>query len=1088
MSGLRAAELEILYTVNTEQVEKAEKDVKASGERIEKKPVTAKITADDTGALAGMRRVEEAFVKAAASSKRFNESGARAFLESGRTAGKTADDIERILVRSYGASEEAAREMAQATVGDLKAVGEQAKRLVSMDTKLKIDAKLEKTEADLARAKSRLEELQVMATAGLDVRADVGRAESQVSKLTGSLEGMRRAAASIELDADGQKALAEFGKVDAAAKRLVSQQYVTRIDADIKHAEGQVARFEVELDRLRRQPTSTKVIADIAKAESELKQVKGRVDDLKAERAVVEVEVDSSGVADEATAAGEDAGGNLFGGIVAALATIPIAGAVVGIAKSAGEAFVSEFQDALQVDAQQDRLGALTGIDEAAARRLGMLSSEAYGRGFGESIEKNMDTSRLALQFQLIDPQSSNRDSQKVIEGLSGIADALEEEVRPTAAAVATMLRTGIASSAQEAFDVLAAGTQNGVNLAEDMLDTYNEYPALFKKLGLSGSESMGLISQSLKAGARNSDFVADALKEFQIRATDASEGSAKGFQMLGLSATDMTAKIAKGGRFARAGLKEVLDELRDTEDPVKRNAAAVALFGTKAEDLGDALFAMDLSNAVDQLGQVEGAADRMFNRLRDNDASKMEQAQRNIEVAANGIKGALAAGFSEPLGDFSEWVSENRGPVMEFLAGLANGAIDFGVGMLESTAAGAEGLGEFVSGPLAAAIDGLVTVLDVANKFRAPWDQIDTSGMSDLADDMRGFKDTTSEVADTLRGPMVDGLEGARDQMNGFLDDATALAYVSDESRRLAKSVDKIGEAADGSQIAVKDLNLQNLELTGSGRALADQIGASSDALYRELAAARDAGEGQDALKKRYDEGREAMVQQLQQMGLSERQARRLVREYARIPGGKKTKIDSNAKEQTVVVEGLSYQIKKLPDGTSRIKLLGASEVYSELMTMQQRLREVTGDKQIRISTGKGGQGGTTMHAGGVLEFMANGGLRGISPMQPIAQMVPASTWRVVGDRGDVPEAYVPLDGSPRSWAILLEALSRMPGVAPMADGGVVGTSPAPAPSRGREAPLIGVVRFEQKPSRDDMSKLGKEVRRAAKGAGYAR
>lgn len=33
-------------------------------------------------------------------------------------------------------------------------------------------------------------------------------------------------------------------------------------------------------------------------------------------------------------------------------------------------------------------------------------------------------------------------------------------------------------------------------------------------------------------------------------------------------------------------------------KDPVKRNAAAVALFGTKAEDMGKALFALDPSKA----------------------------------------------------------------------------------------------------------------------------------------------------------------------------------------------------------------------------------------------------------------------------------------------------------------------------------------------------------------------------------------------------------------------------------------------------------------------------------------------------------
>ncbi len=73
---------------------------------------------------------------------------------------------------------------------------------------------------------------------------------------------------------------------------------------------------------------------------------------------------------------------------------------------------------------------------------------------------------------------------------------------------------------------------------------------------------------------------------------------------------------------------------------------------------------------------------------------------------------------------------------------------------------------------------------------------------------------------------------------------------------------------------------------------------------------------------------------------------------------------------------------------------------------------------------------------------MMAAGGLRGrtLTPMARRAQMAPADTWRVVGDRSDVPEAYIPLDGSPRSIALLLEAFRRMPNMEGMTAGGVSG------------------------------------------------
>ena len=63
-------------------------------------------------------------------------------------------------------------------------------------------------------------------------------------------------------------------------------------------------------------------------------------------------------------------------------------------------------------------------------------------------------------------------------------------------------------------------------------------------------------------------------------------------------------------------------------------------------------------------------------------------------------------------------------------------------------------------------------------------------------------------------------------------------------------------------------------------------------------------------------------------------------------------------------------------------------------------------------------------------------------------ATVVPPNTWRVVGDRMDVSEIFAPLDGSARSWSIIAEGIRRMPGVMPMAEGGVLGPASAGVPS----------------------------------------
>ncbi|WP_454113351.1 phage tail tape measure protein [Microbacterium maritypicum] len=705
----------------------------------------------------------------------------------------------------------------------------------------------------------------------------------------------------IKVDADATGALDGMDQVEEAAKRLVSKDTIATVNANIERGEKNLERVQKRLDYLRSVETDLDVKADISRAEASLSKVSRNLDGLKSARATMEVDADTSaadsaleGVKGKAGEAGEDSGEEFGASIIAALATIPIAGAVIGIGAAAGKALIDGFNDGLQIEVGFDRLEALTGVSPADALRLGRAAGEAYANVFGESIESNMDTTRLALQFDILDADATTRDAQLVIQGLSGIADVLGEDVEPVARAVAQMLRTGVASSAQQAFDILATGAREGVNIGEDLLDTFNEYGTQFRKLGLDGAQSLGLLSQGLRGGARDSDVVADALKELAIRATD--PGMKEGFEAVGFSWDDLSQRIAQGGPEAAAALDETLDRIRAFESPAEQAAAAAALFGTQSEDMAGALLAMDLSTAVDQLNGVTGSAQKMFDTLAGNDATKIEQAQRNIEVAADGIKGALAGAFSEPLGDFADFVSQNRGPVLQFFSDLVNGAIDFGIGATES-------FGSFVSGPLADAIDGVAQLLSLW-----PIGQ-NTDDLRDLAEDMRGFESNTDDA--------VAKLEEMRGQFNGFADGQVALGYVNDAALRTADAVSQVGLAADGTRFSIEGLDTANLRSSESGRALDEQLQASAASLDAEYQAALLAGESQENLRGRYDATAGALMSQLTAMGLTQEQAQALIDTVLQTPTEAYTVYSSNAEAEAAVVDKLTQKVVQMPDGS---------------------------------------------------------------------------------------------------------------------------------------------------------------------------
>ena len=632
-----------------------------------------------------------------------------------------------------------------------------------------------------------------------DIDIKIDEAKKRLTDLTRELGELKKQPPSPEVDLKIEQAKANIAEVRREIKDLTSQKTEVRIDAGIKDAKKAIASITNELGLLRTLEVTPEVRADISDAQKRLREARASLRELQGAKAAITVTADTSKaessvkelegeIGDAGEAGGADAGEGLAKGIIDALGTIPIAGAVVGVGAAIGAAIFAGIKDGLKVEAGRDLFSARTGLDEATSARFGRAAGEAYSNAWGESVEANLDTARTALQFGLIDADAQDAEIEQVIASLSGLTEILGTDIPETARAAGVMLRTGVAKNAQQAFDVLVAGYQKGANASDDLIDTFTEYPALFERLGLSGDEAMGLIVQGLEAGARNSDLAADALKEFQIRATDGSKTSAAGFEAIGLNAKKMTEQIAAGGDGAKRGLDQVLDGLRGIEDPVKRNAAAVALFGTQAEDLGDALFALDPSNAVKALGSVAGsagAAEKALATLSDNSAAKIESAQRNIEVAADGIKGALADAFSEEIDAAAQWVSRNREPIIQFFLDVINGAIDAAISLAEFTASGLDGLGKLAV--------GFASLLDAIDAIPG----IDTSG---AAESMRELAAAATDGANAIRTDVPDALEDVRDKVNTWAAPELMKARVHDATVAMAEDMDKFSAKVDES------------------------------------------------------------------------------------------------------------------------------------------------------------------------------------------------------------------------------------------------------------------------------------------------
>jgi phage-related minor tail protein len=325
-----------------------------------------------------------------------------------------------------------------------------------------------------------------------------------------------------------------------------------------------------------------------------------------------------------------------------------------------GGLFMKGLTDAIDAEKANSKLAAQLGTSKATSKKMGKVAGKVYADAYGDSLSQVNDAIRGLVQNDIA--KKTGNDVEDLTKKTLNLASAFDQDVGDATRGVGQLLRTGLVKDADQAFDVITKGFQKGGDKAGDLIDTLNEYSTQWRKLGLNAEEATGLITQGLRAGARDSDIVADSLKEFSLRATgsllkmtktaDGPKASltalGEAFKAAGFDANSADPKIAAladrlqrdiagGGEKAQKGLQIMLDGLRKTTDPLERSRNAVALFGTQAEDLGAALYALDPSKAVQALGKVDGAAQKLGDTLNNNTAARFEELKRKTFASFQG-------------------------------------------------------------------------------------------------------------------------------------------------------------------------------------------------------------------------------------------------------------------------------------------------------------------------------------------------------------------------------------------------------------------------------------------------------------------
>ena len=328
-----------------------------------------------------------------------------------------------------------------------------------------------------------------------------------------------------------------------------------------------------------------------------------------------------------------------------------------------------------------NQVAASTGAAGKELEGLRDVMEDVYAANYGDSVADVGDA------VAMVNRNMANLDQNGLTaatEGALALRDAFEYDVAESTRA-AEAIRKNFGSSAEEAFSLIAAGAQNGLDYSGELIDTINEYSSQFAKLGFDADGMFNILQAGADGTAWTLDKVGDAIKEFSIRAIDGSDSTVEAFTSLGYNAENIMATFAAGGEGANKAFFDVINTLMAVDDQVERDALGVALFGTMWEDLGtEAMEAM--AGASQAAYDTEGALEKI-NQVKYNDLdSAIQGIGRQMEVALLPAADAVYQSLMDSMPEITE-AMEEVSPVIAEIAGdfadWAGGAISDGLPVL---------------------------------------------------------------------------------------------------------------------------------------------------------------------------------------------------------------------------------------------------------------------------------------------------------------------------------------------------------------------------------------------------------------------
>lgn len=469
-------------------------------------------------------------------------------------------------------------------------------------------------------------------------------------------------------------------KLNVLNKQMLESQAATKkINQEMREYEKEQAKIQKEIKESGSATDEQK--EKLAKLEQKLDDARSRAAELKTEQSKLKSEIKSASKELDEQTEGLNKVANAEDDVKQATDEMKVSvekssdgftvmkGAISNLVSDALNVAVDKFKE-MAVSSEQalNSLQVKTGMSTEAVSELKDEMYAIYKDNFGDSLTDVAD--KIALVAQNIDESDPSK-IKSITENAIGLSDAFGSDFEENLRGV-NGLMTNMGLTADEAFDLIAKGSQNGLDKTHELTDNLAEYSQIWSQAGFSAEEMFSILQNGLDSGAYKLDNINDFVKEFAISLADGR--IAENISSFSNESKNLFEEWKSGKATQADVFQSIISDLSNMTNQQEALTLASTVWSSLGED--NAMSVLTSLNKVnDKYTDVAGTMQEI-NDIQYNDAgSQIEVLGRQFEVD---ILQPIVEKATPKIKEFISWVSNNLPLVTSALASLTAGVVTF--------------------------------------------------------------------------------------------------------------------------------------------------------------------------------------------------------------------------------------------------------------------------------------------------------------------------------------------------------------------------------------------------------------------------